>query len=270
MGMQRLCGIVCLLLVSAAGCGPGTRGSGHLLSYEMRTVDSTLGDCGPGGSGCLHVSVAFPQFKGTGPKLLLDSVRSYVDGFVLGSVAEGRAVQSFEALAGELGKGYTELKKEFPEYRQDWYFHRRVEVTADTCGLISLKATEDSYLGGAHPNQAVRLVTILGSSGGAVKLADCLIQGSESRLKDIVEREFRKARNLSADENLEAAGFWFKDGKFDLPANFAVEPAGLFFYYNDYEVAPHALGPTEVRVTFAVLKGIIASDGPLGWVVDPR
>jgi hypothetical protein len=214
------------------------------------------------------VSIGFPELIGTTPELLVDSVRSFVGGFVLASIAEGKPVRSFEELAGELAKGYMELRKEFPEYRQDWYFQRRVEVTADTCGLVSLKGTEDSYLGGAHPNQAVRLVTILASSGGVVRLADCLVPGSDVRLREIVEGEFRKARRLTPDEDLEAAGFWFRDGKFSLPANFAVEPAGLLFYYNDYEIAPHSLGPTEVRVPFSALKGIIASEGPLGQMAE--
>jgi hypothetical protein len=40
--------------------------------------------------------------------------------------------------------------------------------------------------------------------------------------------------------------------------NFAVAKRGIIFYFNSYEIAPYAMGPTELLIPYAKLSGIIS------------
>jgi hypothetical protein len=253
-----------LMLCTLTGCSLFTKPAGPVLSYEMKRQEMKAGNCDSIRSGCVRVAFEYPQVKGEGPILVRDSVDAFVRSFLFAPIREGGAVKGFEDVAGEVIAEYRNLREEFSDYRIDWELERKVSVLADTAGLVSIRCTEFSFLGGAHPNQVVRLGTFIVPSGRRLSVSDCVVSGAEARLTEAVEREFRTVRNLSPGQSLEEAGFWFEKGAFVLASNWAAEASGMIFYYNDYEIAPHALGPTEVRVPFPALKGIISPEGPLG------
>ena len=99
-------------------------------------------------------------------------------------------------------------------------------------------------------------------------LNDILSPGYEKVLNFLAEKDFRKIRELKPGESLEAAGFWFKDGKFKLTDNFVIQKDGLKFLFNDYEIGPHVLGSTEIFVPYSDLKQIIKTDGLLWNVAE--
>lgn len=51
---------------------------------------------------------------------------------------------------------------------------------------------------------------------------------------------------------------------FALTENFWIGPKGLTFYYNPYEIAPWALGTTELLLTYREIRDLIKPDGLLG------
>ena len=63
----------------------------------------------------------------------------------------------------------------------------------------------------------------------------------------MVEQKFRKVYELADTASWQNNGFWFDDG-FKLPQNMALTPDGLYLIYNQYEVAPYAVGTTELIV----------------------
>jgi Protein of unknown function (DUF3298) len=262
--MLRITCVAIVFVISAAGCSLGKKAAGPVLAYEMKDRVLTIGDCDSAGRGCVRGSFRYPEIHAPSSGPLRDSVDYFLKSFLYAQFREGSPCATFDDLMGQLGEEYKNLREEFRDYTLGWELTRNVEVLADTCGIVSFRATEFSFLGGAHPNSAVRLAVVAVPSGKKVLLNECLVEGAEARLVAEVEREFRKVRNLLPDAGLEAAGFWFKDGKFVLPANIAVEPSGLLFYYNDYEIAPHSMGPTEVKVPFESLQGVLSPDGPLG------
>ena len=113
-----------------------------------------------------------------------------------------------------------------------------------------------SYTGGAHPNARTLYGSWFLEDGRRVALRDLLTPGSEERVAEIAEAVFREQRGLPTEQSLEEQGFDFPDGKFALNENFAVTDQGLVFYFNPYEIAPYALGPTEIELTFEALEGL--------------
>jgi hypothetical protein len=78
-----------------------------------------------------------------------------------------------------------------------------------------------------------------------------LFKDSMAVLK-IAESEFRKIKSIP--ENTATNKEWFWNGLFYLPDNFAFTDAGLLFHYNSYEIAPYALGATELIIPYEKLN----------------
>jgi len=87
------------------------------------------------------------------------------------------------------------------------------------------------------------------------------VDGYKDELNKIAEKYFRKERELKPDEDLEQAGFWFKENIFSVNENFAIAETGLDFFFNDYEVTSHAAGPTLIEIPYSELKSIIKPSG---------
>ncbi|HKY62130.1 MAG TPA: RsiV family protein, partial [bacterium] len=93
-------------------------------------------------------------------------------------------------------------------------------------------------------------------------LGDWLKPGYEEPIQALGEKAFRRARDLPAETDLNDAGFTFENG-FRLNENFAAGPEGLIFYFNPYEVASYADGPTELLIPYSELKSWLLPKGPL-------
>ncbi len=100
-----------------------------------------------------------------------------------------------------------------------------------------------------------------------ISLDECFNEGYETELNNIAEKIFREQNKIPAGTDLNAAGFWFEDNKFEVSDHFAILNKGLLFYYNAYEIAPYAFGPTELIVPYNEIKKIISADGPIGSYV---
>ena len=46
----------------------------------------------------------------------------------------------------------------------------------------------------------------------------------------------------------------FPDDKFQLNQNYGFRKDGIVFYYNNYEIAPYAAGPTEVVIPYESVR----------------
>ena len=96
-----------------------------------------------------------------------------------------------------------------------------------------------------------------------MSLDDIFIEGYEQNLNEIAEQEFRKMKELKENEDLDEAGFWFDDNKFNINNNFALSEGGLTFYYNNYEITAYAYGPTELIIPLVKVSQLIKDGGIL-------
>ena len=73
-------------------------------------------------------------------------------------------------------------------------------------------------------------------------------------LTQIGDKIFRQAKQLSDTASLIDNYFEFPEDKFELNKNYGFKKEGIVFYYNNYEIAPYAAGPTEVLIPYNELK----------------
>jgi hypothetical protein len=258
---------VCLLLLGfllISSCSVDRRAAGPVAKYLVEHRSRTFGTCDSTDTPCVTVRFSYPALQDGMPPGVRDSIRAYIDGLMFASLDNRRSAIPFDTLVEELVQQYRSLRKEFPDYSLPWSLERTMSFLADTGGIVSLRFEESSFLGGAHGMETVRLASFDASLGARLRLEQIFLPGFEGALVAEVGRAFRRVRQVPEGQTLADAGFWIEEGRFPLGTNFAIDAGDIVFYYNAYEIAPYALGPTEVHVGFDGLAAIIDRKGVLG------
>ncbi len=232
------------------------------ISYQMKYFSRTSGNCDSLSNNCVSVKAEYPQFRSAVQSGASDSLNNLVRELINSPVFEKKN-NSLEELSSYLIDDYAKIKKRFPDSPIVYQLERNVNVILNQAGIVSLEYSEDSFLGGAHPNSIRKFFNINSETGGRILLSELLIKNYKTELNRIAEKKFREARNLKPDEEFDKAGFWFRDNKFELTSNYLITKTGLTFFFNDYEVAPHAVGPTEITIKYGEIGNLINPDGLL-------
>ena len=233
----------------------------------MKNFHKQFGNCDSVSNYCASISVDYPEFTQAKNEMILDSLNGIVKRLTLQPVFETKT-GSLEELSDYLINDYKKVKKEFPDSPIQYELERKVNILLNQSGILSLEYIEYSFLGGAHPNGVRTFLNLNTETGKEISLDELLVKGYEKKLNSIGEKNFRVVRNLKGDDELEKNGFWFKDNKFALNKNFLITRSGLTFYFNDYEIAPHVMSPTEVIIKFDDLKDLIDRDGLLRGIME--
>lgn len=121
--------------------------------------------------------------------------------------------------------------------------------------FVELHQSNYNYTGGAHGNSFYGILIIDKKDGKELHLNDFFTDIDEVNKR--VEPYFRKSMELSTDEDLIEAGYWFPDGRFSVNDNFYFLNDSIYFYYNAYEIAPYAAGPIEISVPVADIRSLL-------------
>ena len=229
--------------------------------WTAREVKREEGECGQSrpdarvsAPGCTTVRIAYPEIAATPHPALGDSARAFVREVTLAPVADELASPNAEAVATAFLTIRAEASRTEPAEVGGWTLQRVVTVACNTAAGLSLRAEETLYSGGAHGVQTARLATFDARTGRRLRLAD--VAPDSVRAVRVAERHFRRQRGIRAGESLADAGFvFFENDRFALTDNFHVCGDTVTFRYDPYEIAPYALGATELVVPLAELRG---------------
>lgn len=258
MGAQKN---VCLLIMLAAAfsCQKKEEVKSTEVTYEIKTfrVESP-GGCTSDTVVCAYYEVSYPVFNGLDSSVSR-TIAKKIDLYVsMGNPeAEGKSMK-------EIGSGFIgdfeDFNKEMPDQAMGWHYVSDIKVEQLIDTLLTLSATEEYFTGGAHGGYGTYYANIDPRTGKDFSMPDFFKPGYEDSLVHIAEQEFRKVRDLSPEDSFQENYFEFPDDKFQLNSNFGFTKEGLVFYYNSYEIAAYAAGPTEVLIPYARLKRILKSD----------
>ena len=138
-----------------------------------------------------------------------------------------------------------------------WSLERHVTIVNETADILTLAFFENSYTGGAHPNSTLHYSNIDLFTGRELTMLSILADGGKRRLTALADSIFRRNRMLTKKADLQEAGYWFEDNTFRLNQNFGLRKDGLVLYFNAYDIAPYAAGPTEILIRYDLLTGIV-------------
>lgn len=240
---------------SAATAPPDT------LAHTERIVRRAEGDCGRDGvdsavTPCVAVTISYPEVTGAPVPALADSVRAFVIGVAAaapGVSTETEPAPSVDSVAARFVADYGEFTAAVPsEFPRPWLLEREVRVVCNTPSIVSLRADESSYTGGAHGMTVARLASFDPATGRRLHLDDWVDDVEAARLAG--ERAFRDERDIGDGQSLARAGFsFFEGGRFALSENVMRCGDVLTFHYDPYEAGPYVMGPTDLELPLSAI-----------------
>lgn len=240
--------------VSGQGSSAGKTDNG--LNFETKTITKSYNNCAPGGDSCTYISITYNL-------LTAGASRDKINSAITDSLSKMIFVTEEAGSAPSLEQGASEFITEYESFRKDAPDAPDIPWSSDTKAvpvffnekILSYSISTSSFTGGAHPNSYLQYYNFELSSGRILKPSDIFKEGFESKLNEIIEKKFREKNKLAAGESLTEGGLF--ENKINFNDNFAVIKDGILFYYNNYEIAPYAAGPTEIMMTYAELGDII-------------
>ncbi len=222
------------------------------LPYEVKEIRKTDGDCQAAEAPCVIMGIVYPVVSTGSPaaqQKINDSIESLVAHKIQRYTSEEVVPsQNLDSMAEAFVGRFNQMLADFPDYKQRWSYNLEGSIAYDSLDVITIEFNLYSFTGGAHPNAEVTYKSYDAQSGEKLQLSD--IVADVEKVTELAEQKFRQQKQLAADADLNKAGYTFDQNQFALNENFGVLEKGIIFYYNDYEIAPYALGPTEILLTY--------------------
>jgi len=259
-----------MITLASCAAAPAPQDEG---APRIRGIDQTRHEspgCDDGGP-CARVTHRYPRFdteSALGAALHAWTLERL--GRLPDSVAGGRAPGSPDAAAEAFLERFDAFRERVPEARGDWYDEHRVEVLHASGRVISLAHHRSWYTGGAHPNATRELAGFDRRNGEILVLDETLRDGVTARLRALLTRALRRERGLARDQSLADAGYFVSGARLPVTDNFAVVDGGWLFRYDAYAIAPYALGPTELTLSFDEIENLVRPDSPARPPQPPR
>ena len=233
------------------------------FSFDTVTVEKTVAIAKDDGAPTCNVHLALAcakESEGEWAKAVNAAVVSQL--FDMEGLTMQQAADSFAT-------SYTRnYQRDFaPLYREDqddaekhaWYeyhYNMTSEATAGREGVIVYTTVLDYYEGGAHGINQRLIMNFDSKTGEQIELKDVFVPGFEQPLNDILLKALI-AETGSKDENdLREKGYLYSMDMF-ASANFVLGKSGITFVYNPYEIAPYAMGMTELELSYDELEKIL-------------
>ncbi|MEY3421183.1 MAG: hypothetical protein RIR48_1472 [Bacteroidota bacterium] len=190
-----------------------------------------------------------------------DTLEHYIKGMIGDCIfSENTGEQTKNMALDSLSKlfflQHRDFIKEFPEAAAKvWTIDISVDSVFQNSKVICLSVNGFTFLGGAHPNSYLTYHNFDKATGKTLMLED-IISDMEA-FRKIAETEFRKNQELTENQDLEEAGYFFDNGVYSLPSQFAVTDKGLMMFYNAYEAAAYVVGQISFTIPYESLQGVV-------------
>ena len=223
------------------------------VSFELKTFRiESAGGCKADTLPCAYYEVIYPEFAGI-DSAVIKKISRQMDASVSMGNPEAQG-QTMKQIGEGFIKDYDDFKGEMPEAFGGWHYRAKVNVEVLVDTLLSLSVNEEYYTGGAHGGAGVYFINLNPQTGKEFMLDNLLKSGYKEALTNLGNKNFRKVRELADTASLNENYFEFPENRFELNKNYGFKKEGIVFFYNSYEIAPYAAGPTEVLIRYEDLK----------------
>lgn len=112
------------------------------------------------------------------------------------------------------------------------------------------------YEGGAHPYSIISAVNFDAASGKEIGLHDIFAEGCDSLLTERLTTRLAQQHDVASLQELKEIGFLTLNDMY-VTNNFVMGEDSIYFIYNEYEIAPYALGSSCIGFNYNELKDIL-------------
>lgn len=207
---------------------------------------------------CAQVDLMYPVVT-KGEKALQDAVTNWVNSYLFsileGNLRDSAVSKTLDEAVAYFFKIHDDYKKEAggPAMAAGGFMamtNSNGGVLLNNGKYLTLAINGETYMGGAHGSPSESLNTFDAQTGKILTWDDLVTD--KAAVQALAEKKVREERADAFKE-----GFNFDDNfKFVLPVNYGLTPAGIFLYYEHYEIMPYALGATEITLTFEELGAL--------------
>ena len=164
-----------------------------------------------------------------------------------------------EAFADSYTKSYkTNMVSLYNQDRADttkraWYqYHYVIETSTQkgSKGTVVYLATIDYYEGGAHGVNQLITMNFEEKTGRQLTLSDIFATGYEQPLKSVLLKALKEKTGCTTLGALKEKGYLYSMDIFP-SENFILSEETITFIYNPYEIAPYAMGSTELIIPYS-------------------
>jgi hypothetical protein len=150
-----------------------------------------------------------------------------------------------------------EVQRDEKEIILPWESSISGQVLLDQPGIVTVSIQSYTFTGGAHGMSVTNNMVFDTLTGKQFTLDDLFVPGFGVRLDHLIDRRFRQMHGLKPDEPLTGDKGGLFENRIVHNNNFAVTGSGIRFLYNQYEIAPYAVGDIEIDLAFDDLRDIL-------------
>jgi len=260
---KQFLSLFCFLLLIGVGCTSDPSPVDPAppeTAYTMYTFERETPSCSTDSSRCAVFKASFPLLRSeiAGPNIAntINAAlrREVVHASGLANPEEGPSVQTLEDQCTRFFNDYQEYLHFSEMSAMPWSMETMGRVIYQSPEIWNVALENYQFTGGAHPNTHTVFLNFDLDSGQLLDWSDVLTDSLG--FVHLAEAAFREVWDISDEVNLDEAGFFWGES-FHPPANFSLEEEGLRLYYNTYEIAPYALGPTDFILPYEQLNRVL-------------
>lgn len=253
---RKLSFFFALSILALAACQSGSKApadTATALKSELKKYEKKI--CVTADT-CYSLTASYPVLSG-GNAEITDRITQAVQATYRGLADLNGAHASLpfetmlDSVSAAMGSSFLKFRQDEPSSASvAWTMNMNGNVPVINNKIMTVRVDEDSYTGGAHPNASTSIITYDLKTGNPLGIGDLL--SNPDAVLPLLEKAYLADKG-KPEGNLGELLFPEMNGKLPLPKNTAVDPNGIRFVYNSYEVAPYAVGPADLLLTWEQL-----------------
>lgn len=166
---------------------------------------------------------------------------------------------SGEYRADEAVEAYIEEKE--TQFHRDRLVREYVDQTVGEAeygfeNVINYRLVQNVFAGGAHPSTTTTVLRFNAMTGDFISLDNVFPVSSHDALIRLLTARLMQMNGVGTMEGLRKKGY-LEDSEMFVTTNFALRKDSIEFYYNEYEIAPYAYGPSTICLDYATVEQLM-------------
>ena len=167
--------------------------------------------------------------------------------------------QSSELTADEAVEAYIKDMEE--QFRKDklvreYVDHLEGQAEYGFENVINYRLTQTVFAGGAHPSTVTTILRFNAMTGDFISLDNVFPATNHDALIDLLTAKLMQDNGVDTMEGLHEMGYLEFMDMF-VTTNFALREDSIEFYYNEYDIAPYAYGPSTICLDYATVEPLM-------------
>lgn len=202
---------------------------------------------------CAVYDISYPVFAG-GDTVLTAALNRSVQEYVLSAVG-GNAELPFTTALDSAYAQFVGMFEEdvinIPDMPLSYSMEIHDSVPFMNTAVATIQMDGYSFTGGAHPNPFGMMVSYdLQKGGKPLEITDLV--SDTNAIKPILEKAYKLSKGLKETDPLSDLTYP-EIQQMPMPGSIGLSAEGIHFFYNAYEIAPYAVGPADVLLTWEQL-----------------